>query len=126
MREWIAAQGGDVTYLDNPTRFPAAHFAETVPAPRDGYLVSMNAQAIGTVSVSLGAGRAKKDDAIDPAAGILLHKKPGDRVRAGEPLCTLYTGKSAALSDAAAAFVAAVTIGDNPPPMASPLLGVIR
>lgn len=126
MREWIAAQGGDVAYLDNPTRFPAAHFAETVPAPRDGYLVSMNAQAIGTVSVSLGAGRAKKDDAIDPAAGILLQKKPGDRVRAGEPLCTLYTGKSAALSDAAAAFVSAVTIGDNPPLKASPILGVIR
>ena len=126
MREWIAAQGGDVAYLDNPTRFPTAHFAETVPAPRDGYLVSMNAQAIGTVSVLLGAGRAKKDDAIDPAAGILLHKKPGDRVRAGEPLCTLYTSKSAALSDAAAAFVAAVTIGDNPPLKASPILGVIR
>lgn len=126
MREWIAAQGGEVAYLDDPTRFPAAPCVETVPAPRDGYLVSMNAQAIGTVSVSLGAGRAKKDDAIDPAAGILLHKKPGDRVQAGEPLCTLYTGKRASLPDAAAAFVSAVTIGDNPPPMVSPILGVIR
>ena len=59
-----------------------------------GYIVEMNTREIGMLSVSLGAGRMKKDDAVDPAAGIVIHKKIGASVQKGESIATLYTNRS--------------------------------
>ena len=76
---------------------------------------AMDAEQIGVASMLLGAGRDKKGDPIDPAAGICLHKKTGQPVEAGEPLCTLYTNRPETLEAAAAAYTAAITIGAQPP-----------
>jgi pyrimidine-nucleoside phosphorylase len=100
MRAWIAAQGGDVAYIDDPSRFPAAPYIGEVLSPCDGYIASMDAERIGHAAVLLGAGRLTKEDSIDHRAGIVLKKTRGDYVRKGEVLCTLYSSKEAALEQA--------------------------
>lgn len=115
MQEWIAAQGGDVRCILQPELLPQAACSRAVPAARSGYIAAMDAEQIGVASMLLGAGRAKKGDPIDPAAGICLHKKTGQPVEAGEPLCTLYTNRPETLEAAAAAYTAAITIGAQPP-----------
>ncbi len=89
-RNLVAAQGGDVAYVDNPDMLPTAQFIENVPAPRSDYLSEINARIIGETSVVLGGGRAKKGDPIDHAVGIVVHHKVGDYVTAGEPLFTIH------------------------------------
>ena len=110
MKQWIAAQGGDTRYLDDPTLFPAAAHRLDVVAENDGVITAMNAEEIGMTAVMLGAGRAAKTDTIDPAAGIILHKKTGETVQAGETLATLFTEREESLSAAKARFVSALTI----------------
>ncbi|WP_258723948.1 thymidine phosphorylase [Cellulomonas sp. NS3] len=85
-RAMIAAQGGDV---DAP--LPVARETEQVLAPADGVLTSLDAYAVGVAAWRLGAGRARKEDPVQAGAGVELHAKPGDTVRAGQPLLTLHT-----------------------------------
>ena len=122
---WIAAQGGDVDYLRDVSRFPAAPAYE-VCAPADGYIADMDAERIGIVGVALGAGRAKKEDAIDFAAGIRLLKKTGDAVAAGEPIALLYTNRPEAVAAATAAYLDAVTISDTAPAAQELIYTIVR
>ena len=122
---WITAQGGDAAYLRDVSRFPTAPAYE-VCAPADGYITAMNAERIGMVGVSLGAGRARKEDAIDFAAGIRLLKKTGDAVVAGEPIAVLYTHRPQAVETVRQAYLAAVTVGEIPPETQPLLYTVIR
>ncbi|MEU4384975.1 thymidine phosphorylase [Promicromonospora sp. NPDC023805] len=85
-RAMIAAQGGDV---DAP--LPVAKESETVVAPESGVLTSLDAYAVGVAVHRLGAGRVRKEDAVQAAAGIEIHVKPGETVAAGQPLFTLHT-----------------------------------
>jgi thymidine phosphorylase len=85
-RRMIAAQGGDP---DAP--LPTARETHTVLAPADGVLVTLDALAVGIAAWRLGAGRARKEDAVQAGAGVEIHAKPGAKVRAGEPLFTLHT-----------------------------------
>ncbi|RKN05238.1 thymidine phosphorylase [Streptomyces radicis] len=85
-RRMIAAQGGDP---DAP--LPEAKERHTVDAPASGTLTGLDAYAVGVAAWRLGAGRARKEDPVQAGAGVELHAKPGDRVRAGEPLLTLHT-----------------------------------
>jgi pyrimidine-nucleoside phosphorylase len=121
MKEWIAAQGGDVRYIEDDTLFPTARYRREVTSPVAGYLTAMDAEAIGGVGVLLGAGRAAKEDAIDHSAGILIAKKVGDRVEKGEVLCTLLTNREEVLADATRRYTAALTFGDTAP-AAQPLI----
>ena len=73
-----------------------------------------------------GARRACKEDAIDPAAGIRLYKKTGDKVTAGEPIAALYTHRPEAVEAATAAYLAAVTVEDTPPPAQNLIFSVIK
>ncbi len=107
--EWIAAQGGDARYAEEPEHFPAARYSLDVMAPEDGYLAAMDTEAIGNVACSLGAGRRTKADKIDMAAGIVLCAKIGDPVEKGEPLATLYSEREETLAPAAAAYLKALT-----------------
>ena len=125
MGRWVQAQGGDAAYLTHPERFPTAP-AYAVVAPRDGYLTGMDAEAIGVTAVTLGAGRATKEETIDHAAGIRLLKKTGERVMAGEPIATLYTHRPDAVESATAAYLAAVAIGDTAPAAQELIYSVIR
>ena len=91
----FAAQGGDISYLEHPEKFPQASYEITVRAKAAGYVKRIDSMGIGVSAMKLGAGRAKMDDVIDMSAGILLNKKVGDRVEKGDVLATCYTNKSA-------------------------------
>jgi len=113
-REWIGAQGADLSLVDAPERLPRARLVKTVTAPRGGYVAGADAMEIGLTAVSLGAGRAKKGDAIDPAVGIVLAAKVGDAVEKGASLFTLHANDEAKLAEAERRVLAAFTWQDQP------------
>jgi pyrimidine-nucleoside phosphorylase len=86
----VALQGGDRAAIEEPARLPRAKYKSDVASPQSGYVSTIRCEDVGTACVVLGGGREKKEDSIDPAVGIVLHKKAGDRVVAGEPVCTLH------------------------------------
>ena len=115
-RELVEAQGGDASVLDEPERLMGAPVA-AVEAAASGVVSAIDALALGHAAVALGAGRARKEDAVDPRAGFVLHKVVGEAVTASEPLATIYaTDVSRADPDAVRA---AFTVGEAaPPPLA--------
>lgn len=92
-KTFLAAQGGDPSVVDDPDKLPQAAYTFDVAASEDGYVAEIVADEIGTAAMWLGAGRAKKEDEIDLAVGIVLHKKVGDRVRKGEALATIHSNR---------------------------------
>lgn len=115
LREMVSAQGGDVSVLDDNSKFAQAAVQHEITAVRDGFIYSMNTEECGIASVELGAGREKKEDPIDYSAGIVLQKKVGDRVKAGDPLATFYTSSEPKCAEAERLFREAVTIGPEAP-----------
>ena len=113
-KEMFAAQGGDTRVLDDYSLFeqPAASFE--LRAEQDGYIVANDAEKIGSASVLLGAGRQKKGDPLDFAAGITLHKKRGDYVHKGESLATFY-GAADKFEAAAAEYRSGLVYGAEKP-----------
>jgi thymidine phosphorylase len=111
-RAMIAAQGGDP---DAP--LPRAAHARPVPAPASGWLRRLDARAVGVAAWRLGAGRARKEDDVDPAAGVLCLAKPGEQVEAGQPLLELRTGDAARFGPALAALAGAIDVGQPPGPL---------
>ncbi|TMC44999.1 MAG: hypothetical protein E6J23_05915, partial [Chloroflexi bacterium] len=89
-RDLVAAQGGDVSQVDDPTKLPRAPKVETLRAPRTAFVSAIAADQIGIGSVRLGAGREKKGDPIDHRTGIVLHAKVGDRVERGQPYADVH------------------------------------
>jgi pyrimidine-nucleoside phosphorylase len=110
----VSVQGGDTDYIDYPERLPAARWVETVPAPRTAYLAGVNARLVGETAVMLGAGRTKKDDAIDPAVGVVVHHKVGDQVKTGQPLFTVHANDAMKISDTRRALLDAITWSEKP------------
>ena len=90
-RQMVIAQGGDVSYIDHPEKFPESKYVVEVKAPKDGYIKRIVALEIGESAMRLGAGRETFDDVIDMSAGIVLCKKVGDQVKKGDVLCTVHT-----------------------------------
>ena len=90
LKKFIAAQGGDASVVDDPSRLPQAKFKFDVPAKQAGYVSKIEADDIGTAAMLLGAGRATKESEIDLAVGLVLHKKVGDQVAEGESLMTIH------------------------------------
>jgi pyrimidine-nucleoside phosphorylase len=90
-KEFVAAQGGSPSIIDQPAMLPSAGTVEQVLAEQDGYVASIEAEEIGICAMMLGAGRETKDSKIDLSAGIMLRKKVGDPVRAGEALAELHS-----------------------------------
>ena len=117
----IERQGGNPRVVDDYSLLPTASKRLHFPAERDGYVVMLRADLIGRASMALGAGRDRVDATIDPAAGIVLHAKPGDRVEAGAPILTMHLGRNARLDSAIALLDGAVAIGAERPP-ATPLV----
>ena len=89
-RQMVELQGGDPGVIDDPKKLPQARHTMIVSSPRSGYLASLQCEQVGTACVILGGGRERKEDSVDPAVGIVLHKKVGDAVSAGETLATIY------------------------------------
>lgn len=106
-RKLVAAQGGDVSYVDFPEKLPAASLIEEVKSPKAGYLKWIDAQIVGETSVEMGAGRAKKGDSIDPAVGIVVLHKVGDKVVKGDPLFVLHANDQSRLDSARTRILAA-------------------
>ena len=114
--ELIEAQGGDPRVVDDPLRLPQPRRVREVRAQRSGVLAALDAEQVGLAAVELGAGRARKEDVVDPAAGLLLHKRVGDEVRSGEVLAELHAATEPHLDAGERRFRAAAAIADQPSP----------
>jgi pyrimidine-nucleoside phosphorylase len=99
-REIVALQGGDAGVVDDPQRLFRARQTQDVVASGTGYVAAIQCEQLGIAGVVLGGGREKKEDSIDPAVGLVFHKRIGDGVQRGEPLCTLHYNSDARLSEA--------------------------
>ena len=126
MKKWIAAQGGDARALEDFSLLPQASVVYEVKAPRSGYIRAMDTQKVGEASAVLGAGRQKKEDVIDYAAGIVLSKKTGDYVEAGEALATLYTNQAQTLAGSETLLLDALRWGEEAPAQEKLILGIVR
>ena len=120
-RQMIRAQGGDPD-----ASLPTARESEDVLAPSDGVLARLDALAVGVAAWRLGAGRARKEDLVQAGAGVRLHAKPGDVVRAGQPLLTLYTDTPERFARARDALVEAVHVETSALQVAPPALVLDR
>ncbi|MFC5529140.1 pyrimidine-nucleoside phosphorylase [Cohnella yongneupensis] len=112
-KTFLTAQGGDASVVDEPSRLPTASFQIEVKAERSGYVASIAAESMGLAAMMLGAGRATKESAIDLAVGIVLHKKVGDPVTAGESLATIHAN-SEEVAEVRSKIVASIVIQDAP------------
>ncbi len=126
MEALVRAQGGDPRVVSEPDRLPRAERVARLEAARGGFVRDLDARAVAEVALRLGAGRTRADQPIDPAVGVVLHKKPGERVRRGEPLAELHLRRGAQLAAARAALLAAYRIGPKPPPRRPLVLEIIR
>ncbi len=109
----IAAQHGDARVASDPSRLALAPERFDVVAERAGFVVRADALAIGRAAVAMGAGRARAEDTVDPAVGISVLAKPGDRVERGQPLAALHVRKRDASVEERVR--AAYAIGDEAP-----------
>jgi pyrimidine-nucleoside phosphorylase len=96
----VTAQGGDKTFVEDPSRFPRANCIEDVKFSLSGYIAQIHARLIGEASVLLGAGRARKEDEVDHSVGIVVHHKVGDFVDKSDVIYTLHAGNQTQLDDA--------------------------
>lgn len=92
-KTFVAAQGGDPSIIDHPEKLPSASYVVEVEAAEEGYVSGIEANEIGIATCMLGAGRVTMESEIDHAAGIVLHKKAGDRVKKGERIATIHSNK---------------------------------
>ncbi|MCC7124330.1 MAG: thymidine phosphorylase [Acidobacteria bacterium] len=119
----IAFQGGDAGVVAEPDRLPMARERATVSSPRAGVITQMDAEIVGRTSVVLGAGRARKGDAVDPAAGVRLLRVVGDRIDAGDPIFELHASDAARLAEAETMVRSSLVIDDEAPAATSVVLG---
>ena len=125
-RRVVERQGGDPRAIDDVNRLPRSAMVETIVARRAGFVRELRADGVGQASVLLGAGRETADAAVDPAAGIVLRARRGDRVAPGDAVAELHAGTGARVADARARFDASLIIGDEPPASQPLILGVVR
>lgn len=115
-QEIIAAQGGDPRVLDDPSILPQAAECELFLAPRAGVIAQVEPKAIGRGITALGGQRTKVEDSIDPSVGFVITAKPGDIVRAGEPLATVFAKDRAGVDAGLAALRTSITIAEDAEP----------
>ncbi len=113
LAEFVKAQGGDPSYVYEPEKFELAMIQEEIPAPQAGYIQKIVCDEIGICSLILGGGRETKESDIDLSVGLMLHKKVGDRVEAGESLATIYANDADKCRQAKERFLAAYTIAEK-------------
>jgi pyrimidine-nucleoside phosphorylase len=124
--EVVEAQGGDRDVLEHPERLPRATQREELLATKSGYVTTCNALDVGVAGVRLGAGRERKEDTIDPAVGITVLVKPGDRIEAGEPLARMLYNDDDRRESARPFLERAFVIAEEPPAPRPLILGEVR
>jgi pyrimidine-nucleoside phosphorylase len=125
-RKMVEQQGGDPRVVDDPSRLPLAPKTRLVPAPRSGYLTAVFAGTVGVAATVLGAGRDRAEDAVDAGVGIAIRAKPGQQIRAGEPIFEVRYRDGWKLDNALALLEQAYAVGDASPPAAPHVLETIR
>lgn len=123
--EMVTLQGGDADYIRNTDKFEISSFSFDVKAGNSGFITNMNAEGIGLVCVELGAGRKTKEDDIDHSAGIILHKKTGDKVEKDDIIATLLCSDESLLKSASIQFKESVTILTDKPVSKPLLYGIV-
>ena len=126
LRQMIDAQGGDSRVIDDESLLAVGQYTYDVTAPQDGYITHMNTEQCGIASVMLGAGRTVKDGPIDYSAGIVMHKKIGDTVTAGESIARLYTSDESLLANAGKTYLEAITFGTTAPTVVDTILDIVE
>ncbi|HEX7286082.1 MAG TPA: thymidine phosphorylase [Candidatus Angelobacter sp.] len=121
-REMVRLHGGEPRVIDDPGLLPRAKQQAIVPSPAAGFVTAIMCEQIGTACVLLGGGREKKEDSVDPAVGIMVHKKLGDKITAGEPLCTIHYNSAERLERARPLILGAYTISAEPLAQKPPLV----
>jgi pyrimidine-nucleoside phosphorylase len=114
-RQMVELQGGDISVIDDPTRLPGTDHRVDVPSPKAGYVTAIMCEQVGTACVILGGGRERKEDSVDPAVGIVVHKKIGDKVSVGEALCTIHCHSDAQAARAKKLLAESYQIAAAPP-----------
>ena len=125
LKEFIASQGGDASYVDSPEKLPLGEFSLEILAPQTGYIAELKADDVGLASMLLGAGRETKEDQIDLGAGILLTRKYGNPVQKGEIVATLFANDKAKLEVAARKLNEAIIYSETPPGFRPLVIGEI-
>lgn len=126
LAEFVDAQGGDSAAVYDPSLLPTAPVQYDVCSDVSGYVNRMNAEGIGLVSLHLGGGRATKESVIDPAVGVVLDKKAGDRVACGERLAVIHAASEEKAAEAAKLLRACYVITDEAPADVPFIKGVVR
>ncbi len=119
-REFVAAQGGDLTTVDDPQRLPQAPVVAPCLATRSGYVAAIDTEAVGLTTVDLGGGRIKKGDPIDPGVGLVLQVRLGDWVDSGQPLAVIHAASQPAWEAACGRLQHIITVQPHavePPPL---------
>ncbi|WP_022800709.1 thymidine phosphorylase [Deinococcus ficus] len=120
-RAFVAAQGGDPTFVDDPAKFDVAPGRAEVTAPAAGFVQSIDALGVGRAVLALGGGRERKGEAIDHGVGVEVLKKPGDAVQAGETVIRIYHRDGRGLDVARGLLEAGLSVGAQAP-QAQPLI----
>jgi len=113
-RQMVELQGGDPRTIDDPKKLPQAQHTITLSSSKGGYLASLQCEQVGTACVVLGGGRERKEDSVDHAVGIVLRKKVGDAVSAGDPLATIYYNSETRVASARKLLEESYLIADSP------------
>jgi pyrimidine-nucleoside phosphorylase len=121
-RQMVELQGGDARVIDDAKRLPQAGHTMSVTASKAGYVSAMQCEQVGTACVILGVGRERKEDSVDPAVGIVLHKKVGDQVAACEPIATIYYNVEEKAERARQVIEQSYEIADAAPASKRPLI----
>ncbi len=123
-KKWISTQGGDIRYIEDTSLFGESRYVVPVLAQRDGYIAKMDTEAIGNIAMMLGAGRQRKEDKIDPLAGITVVRKTSDAVKRGDVIAYLHTDRE--LPDMPLAYNNAVTVSEDAPERREHIIEVLR
>ncbi len=125
LQEMIEAQGGDGSICENVSLLPQAPCIVPLLAQEEGYLARVNGVALGLAAQQMGAGRARKEDVIDPAVGFVMEKRIGDFIRKGDVICTLHAKDLASAQQAGEKILAALAFSPVPVPRAQLLYALV-
>lgn len=115
LRSMLEEMGGDVRYVDDPNLLVRTKRIVPIYTDRTGYIKKLDAKSIGLAALLLGAGREKAGDTVDPAVGILMKKRCGDRIEKDEPIAYMYVNDETNLDEAVSKLVNAVCVADEKP-----------